>query len=138
MDEIEKESFSALEEQGYSAYEMANVSKDDTGLPYDFWIDSLGDKRKSHGPRIKVRVDGKDIPVTISDNPDIPDSVRKKGIEDFPHLAEIKKYIKAYKEVLLAHYRHKITDKQTLILLSTIKNSDLSKIQIVKLLNDKK
>ena len=138
MDEIDKELFSALEEQGYSAYEMANVSKDDTGLPYDFWIASLGDKHKGHGPRIKVRVDGKDIPVTISDNPDIPASVRKKGIEDFPHLAEIKKYIKAYKEVLLAHYKHKITDKQTLILLSTIKNSDLSKIQIVKLLNNKK
>lgn len=113
-----------------SAYEMANVSKEDTGLPYDFWIDSKGEGRTSHGPRIKVRLQGQDVPVTISDEPDIPESVRKTGVTDFPHLAEIKKYVRAYKDVLLAHYKHLISDRQALNLLSTL---DQSKIQIVKL-----
>ena len=116
-----------------SAYEMANVSKEDTGLPYDFRIDSRGQDRGVHAPRIKVRLQGKDVPITISDNPDIPESVKKAGTNDFPHLAEVKKYVKAYKEVLLAHYKHLISDKQALNLLSTIANSDNSRIQLVKM-----
>lgn len=35
-----------IDELGDSAYEMANVSKDDTGLPYNIWIDSLGKDRQ--------------------------------------------------------------------------------------------
>ena len=115
-----------------AAFEMANVSKEDTGLPYDFWIDSKGIERP-HGPRIKVRLQGSDIPVTISDAPDIPDSVKKAGVKDFPHLAEMQRYVKAYKEVLLAHYRHLISDKQALNLLSDIASCEQSKIQLVKL-----
>lgn len=104
------------------AYEMANVSKEDTGLPYDLWIDSIGSDRNSKhsAPRLKVRIDGKFIPVLLSDNPDIPDSVKKAGIKDFPHLSEIKKYIKAYLDIFLAHYNKELTDKQALNILSTI------------------
>lgn len=87
----------------HPAYEMANVSKEDTGLPYDLWIDSIGvDRKGKHSsPRLKVQVNGKLIPVLISENPDIPDSLKRKGIKDFPHLSEVKKYIKAYLKVLL-------------------------------------
>lgn len=130
---IDKDINEALESELESAYEMANVSKDDTGLPYDFWIDSLGDKRKSHGPRIKVRVDSKEIPVTISDNPDIPESVRKTGVNDFPHLAEIKKYIKAYKNILMAHYHHKISDREALNLLLGFDKAKEGETKIIKL-----
>ncbi len=127
MDRIEKELIEQMKKEGYafdmeSAFEMANVSKDDTGLPYDLWIDSIGsDRNTPHSlPRLKVRIDGKFIPVLLSDNPDIPDSVKKAGVKDFPHFSEIKKYIKAYLDVLLAHYNKELTDKQALNILSTI------------------
>lgn len=52
--------------------EMTNVSTEDTGLPYSIWIDSAGKDRRSHNDlRIKVKVDGKFIPVSISKNPEI-------------------------------------------------------------------
>ena len=52
---------------------MANVSKDDTDLPYDLWIDSDGKNRKAghNSPRLKVDVDGDIIPVSIINDPQI-------------------------------------------------------------------
>lgn len=135
MDQIERELLEALGSS--SAFEMANVSKEDTGLPYDLWIDSAGDFRKRHGPRIKVQVNNTLIPITISDNPDIPKSAKKGGISNFPHLAEIKKYIKAYKEILLAHYKKQLSDKNTLLLLETLGQADINKIKLVNYLKKK-
>ena len=92
-------------------YEMANVSKQDTKLPYDIWIDSVGKDRSSEHnlPRIKVDVDGDRIPVSISDEPEI--LVSNKTIPEF---SEIKKYIKKYKDVFLKHWNKEITDRQAL------------------------
>jgi len=132
MDQIERELFEALSNN--VAFEMANVSKDDTGLPYDLWIDSAGDSRRRHGPRVKVQVNNTFIPLIISDNPDIPKSVKKNGVSDFPYLAEIQKYIRAYKEILLAHYRKQLSDKNTLLLLETIEKADTNKIKLVNYL----
>ena len=72
---------------------MANVKSFDTGLPYDLWIDSVdADRKTSHSnPRLKVNVDGQFITMEISDNPDIPDSVKKKGITDFKNKTLIQK-----------------------------------------------
>ena len=46
-------------------FEMANVSKKDTKLPYDIWIDSKGKNRntKQNYPRLKVDYE------TIETNP---------------------------------------------------------------------
>lgn len=103
--------------------EMANLSHKRTGLPYDIWIDSEGVNRKNthYGPRIKIKVDDKFIPFEISDNPDIPDSVKKTGIVDFPYKSKIRDYVIAYKKVLLAHYYKQIDDTTALNLLKTIK-----------------
>lgn len=132
MDQVERELFEALGNS--AAFKMANVSKDDTGLPYDLWIDSAGDSRRKHGPRVKVQVNSTFIPLIISDNPDIPKSAKKNGVSDFPHLAEIQKYIRAYKEILLAHYRKQLSDKNTLLLLETIEKADTNKIRLVNYL----
>lgn len=103
-------------------FEMANIESRVTGLPYDLWIDSMGrDRVNTHNePRVKILVDGKLIPVTISDNPDIPDSVKKTGIGTIPKFAHVQKYIRAYKRILLAHYERAINDTQALELLKTI------------------
>ena len=138
MEFVDKEINEILnDELGDSAYEMANVSKDDTGLPYNIWIDSLGkDRQNKHSlPRIKVDVNGKLIPITIDDNPDIPESVKKTGTKDFARIAEVKKYIRAYKDVFLAHYNRQITDRQALNLLVDISKAEEGKIQIVNWLN---
>ena len=91
-------------------FEMANVSKKDTKLPYDIWIDSKGKNRntKQNYPRLKVDYDGDRIPVSISDNPKI---LVKKKIPEFP---KIKTWIKKYSIVLLQHWNKEITDKEAL------------------------
>ena len=108
--------------------EMANLSHRRTGLPYDLWIDpqSVNRNNNHHEPRIKVNVDGKLIPFEISDNPDIPESVKRTGITDFPHKNKIKQYVIAYKKILLAHYYLKIDDVTALTLLKTIKYAPIA------------
>jgi len=118
--------------------EMTNIWGNQIGLPYDIWLDPAGKERGNEhtfSPRIKVNVDGNLIPMTISDNPDIPESVRKQGIADFPHISLIKKYIKAYKNVLLAHFLKQISDKDVTQLLKNIKYADTSKEQLKAILN---
>lgn len=119
-------------------FEMANLEKRDTGLPYDIWIDSAGKSRgneHSDTPRIKIDVNGDLIPVEISDDPDIPSSVKKQGIPNIPHFSDIKKYVKAYKKVLLAHYLNQISDKQALNLLGPIKLAPQAEISLSQIID---
>lgn len=104
--------------------EMANVWARDTGLPYDIWIDSRGkDRNNTHNsPRIKVNVDGQLIPFEISEDPDIPESVKKTGLTDFKHKTQVKEYVKAYYKILLTHFNREISDKQALNLLGKIED----------------
>lgn len=93
--------------------EMANVSTQDTGLPYSIWIDSAGkDRKTSHNdPHIKVKVDGKFIPVSISKNPQI------LARRNFEHSSEVLKWVCKYYDVLIKHWNKEFTDKQALNLL---------------------
>lgn len=95
-------------------FEMANVSKEDTGLPYDIWIDSNGKDRKigHNSPRIKVDVEGDRIPVSISNDPKILVS------KEIPKFSIIKRYIIKYLDVFLKHWNKEITDRQALNLLN--------------------
>lgn len=113
--------------------EMCNVSKSKTGLPYNLWIDTAGESRgnqHTHTPRIKVLVNGEWIPLEVCDDPDIPESVRKTGVKDYPGLSIVKKYVKAYKKVLLAHYYEQIDDADALRLLRTLKDYKQSEIEL--------
>ena len=91
-------------------FEMANVSKKDTKLPYDLWIDSEGKNRntKQNYPRLKVDYNGNKIPVSISEDPEI---LANKKIPEFP---KIKSWIKKYSVVLLQHWNKEITDREAL------------------------
>lgn len=97
--------------------EMANAVKEDTGLPYDIWLDSRGKERNiSHNlPRIKVDVDGNLIPVIISDDPRIPDNIK---IKTFRKFNEVRKFIIQNKDVLLKHWNKELTDREVLNLLN--------------------
>lgn len=96
-------------------FEMANVSTEDTKLPYELWIDSAGSERNvnHNSPRIKVNVDGDMIPVSISDNP----KVLVSGKDNFKGKSEITKYIKKYLDVFIKHWNKELTDKEALNLL---------------------
>ena len=119
--------------------EMANLSHTRTGLPYDIWIDSEGSDRKNthSGPRIKVKVDGVFIPFEISDNPDIPDSIKKNGITDFPHKNNIREYVIAYRKILLAHYYKKIDDLDALSLLKTLKQASEAQTKLSDMIDER-
>lgn len=118
---------------------MANLSHTRTGLPYDIWIDSEGSDRKNthNSPGIKVNVDGVFIPFEISDNPDIPDSVKKNGITDFPHKNKIREYVIAYRKILLAHYYKKIDDLDALSLLKTLKQASEAQTKLSDMIDER-
>lgn len=93
--------------------EMANVSKNDTELHYDIWIDSMGRDRlvRHDTPRIKVKVDRRTVSISISKEPKI------LAGKDFPHSTEVFRWISKYYEILMKHWNKEITDKEALNLL---------------------
>ena len=118
--------------------EMANVSSRVTGLPYNIWIDSAGVGRNNthNEPRIKVKVNDILIPMTISDNPVIPESVQKTlGIDTFKDINIVKRYIKAYKKVLLAHYLGQIDDTAALSLLNTLPEASKAELKLADMID---
>ena len=82
-------------------YEMANLTKEDTGLPYIIWITSSSGKEK-HWARIKVSYKNELIPVLISDDP----KVIIKG-KQLPKFSIIRKFIIENKDILLAYWNSK-------------------------------
>ena len=103
-------------------FEMANIRKDRTKLPYDIWVDSHGSNRKNKhsSNRIKIDVNGTLIPIEVSDNPSIPKSALKNMSKVFiPHFSEVKNYIVKYKNVFLAHCDSEIDDFDLISILIT-------------------
>ena len=88
--------------------EMANVLKGDTGLPYDIWLDSEGYLRQlqHNKPRLKVRVDGDWIPVSI-------DKFQPEILVDsrIPKFRKIADWIRAKYPILMLHWNGDIKDK---------------------------
>ena len=50
-----------------------NLHKSRTGLPYDLWVDKAGNERQvqHNKPRLKIKVNGELIPVSIEAEPRI-------------------------------------------------------------------
>lgn len=95
--------------------EMAKLPKSYTGLPYDVWIDSKGKDRvlQHNKPRLKVKVNGNRIPVSIEDPPEI----LVKSTSSIPGFNEISKWIIGKKDVLLKHWKGEINDREAIDLL---------------------
>ena len=79
--------------------EMANISKQKTGLDYIVWLFPKTGKEK-HGARIKIRVNNNFIPITISDDPEVKSFARL----DAKKINKIKEWIVLNKEVLLEYW----------------------------------
>lgn len=93
--------------QSRTLQEMANVIKEETGLPYDVWLDSQGRLRplQHKFPRLKVIVDGKMIPVSI-------DKFQPAILVDakIPKFGKVARWIKENYPILIGHWDGKIDD----------------------------
>ena len=85
-----------------------NVLKSRTGLQYDLWIDDSGTERQvqHNKPRLKVKVDGDRIPVSIEDEPEI--LVNKK----IPKFNKVSSWIKNHNNDLMRYWNREINDKE--------------------------
>lgn len=106
-----------IEDNKEQLYEFADLVPEDTGLTVVVWID--GRRKMKHGKRIKFQNNnsnrlngGEIIPITISDDPQIPKSVTTKLKISNKDLNKIKSWIKLNKEVLLDYSNGLITTKQ--------------------------
>ena len=98
-------------------WEMSVVKPRRSGLPYKIWLDPMGVTRGNEhtfSPRLKVEVDGNFIPVEISDNPKIPDSVLKHGAKEPRNFSKVYNYIKKYKDIFLAHFYGELDENEVL------------------------
>ena len=80
-------------------YEMANISKQKTGLDFIIWIMYKTNKEK-HGPRIKIKINNDFVPITISNDPELKASIKI----DSKSLNKIKKFILINKDILLKYW----------------------------------
>ena len=91
-------------------YEMATLKKRRSGLPVNIYLDDSGSYLTGgHAPRIKLQPNKNDssdtrtmIPMTISDNPEIPIDYKSQldGITE-KDISEIKKFVISNKSNLL-------------------------------------
>ena len=98
-------------------YEFADLVPEDTNLVAVIWVD--GPRNMPHSKRIKFQNNtsnslngGEMIPITISDNPQIPNSVKTKLKIKEKELTRIKQWIILNKDVLMAYGNGEITTKQ--------------------------
>lgn len=98
-------------------YEFADLVPEDTNLVAVIWVD--GPRNMPHSRRIKFQNNtcpslngGEMIPVTISDDPQIPNSVKSKLNIKEKELTRIKQWIILNKQILLDYADGKLTTKQ--------------------------
>ena len=96
-----------------TCFEMANLRKHESGLPYDIWLDSAGYKRNTHhSVMIKVSIDNELIPVIIASQRDI------RPQKHFKRENEIILWASNNYYTLFRHWNGKLSDSQTLNLLA--------------------
>ena len=106
-----------IESNKQPLYEFADLVPEDTNLIAVIWVD--GPRNMKHSKRIKFQNNnatslngGEMIPITISDDPQIPNSVKSKLKIKEKELTRIKQWIILNKDVLLAYGNGDITTKQ--------------------------
>lgn len=101
-------------EEKYTFFEMANLRKQESGLPYDLWLDSAGCTRNTHHTvmRIKVGVGDELIPVIIASQRDI------RPLRPFRMENEIVSWVVHNYDTLFRHWNGELSDRQALNLLS--------------------
>ena len=101
-------------------FTVSCATKQETGLPYDILVDSLGADRRWRRwpgvPRIGVVVGEIVIPVSISDSPVVLSGRRFEGSET------VLEWVVHFSEPLLKHWNKELDDLEVL---TTIANGDI-------------
>lgn len=123
-------------------FEQATIDKEDSKLPYTIWLDPAGKDRSnehSGSPRVKITLPGtgEQVPITISEDPEVPKSVKKINNVKIPKFNEVREWIIAYRKILLAHYYRQINDDQATTLLKSIDKASEAEIKLGKYLGPK-
>ena len=97
-----------------TCFEMANLRKQESGLPYDIWLDSAGYKRNTphNVMRIKVSIDNELIPVIIASQRDI------RPQKHFKRENEIILWASNNYDTLFKHWNNELSDRQALNILA--------------------
>lgn len=93
-------------------FEMAKVTRQKSGQPFDIWIDSLGQERntKHNNPRIKAINNNVEV-IAGFDNGEYTNFQTPKGkLQKFGEAIALKKYVIKMKPVIELHWEGKIDD----------------------------
>ena len=95
-------------------FEMTNLRKQESGLPYDIWLDSAGCKRNipHNVMMIKVSIDNELIPVIIASQRDIRPQKHFKIENEIISWASDNCY------TLFKHWNSELSDRQALNILA--------------------
>lgn len=101
-------------EEKHNFFEMANLRKQESGLPYDIWLDSAGCTRNTHHNvmMIKVGIGDELIPVIIASQRDI------RPLRHFKREREIISWASDNYDTLFKHWNGELSDGQALYLLT--------------------
>lgn len=97
-----------------TCFEMANLRKQESGLPYDIWLDSAGYKRNTphNVMMIKANIDNEFIPVIIASQRDI------RPQKHFKRENEIILWASDNYNTLFKHWNGELSDRQALNILA--------------------
>lgn len=97
-----------------TCFEMANLRKQESGLPYDIWLYSAGCKLNTphNVMRIKVSIDNELIPVIIASQRDI------RPQKHFKRENEIISWAYDNYYTLFKHWNNELSDRQALNILA--------------------
>lgn len=97
-----------------TCFEMANLRKHESGLPYDIWLDSAGCKRNTphNVMRINVSIDDEFIPIIIASQRDI------RPQKHFKRENEIISWTSNNYDTLFKHWNSELSDRQALNILA--------------------
>ena len=98
----------------YSYFEMINLRKQESGLPYDIWLDSASCTRNTHHnvTRINVGIGDELIPVIITSQKDI------RPLRHFNMENEIILWASDNYDTLFKHWNGELSDRQVLNILT--------------------
>lgn len=96
-----------------SCFEMINLRNQESGLPYDIWLESAGCKRNTQDNvmRVKVGVGDELVPVIIVSQRDI------RPLRPFRRENEVISWAYDNYDTLFKHWNGELSDRQALNLL---------------------
>lgn len=94
------------------SYEMANLTRQKSGQPFDIWIDSAGQHgvNKHNEPRIKATNNGVTVIAGFKNNKYSNFQTAKDKLRQFGKTKELEEYVIKMKPVIELHWEGKIDD----------------------------